>query len=84
MSYDWVRTWWEFYGKNKELRIFLFFVGEQIVGVVPIYIDTLGFGPLKFRVARLVGANIPPKVFNPPIDEAHAAGIFEEIFVQLL
>lgn len=24
MSYDWTRTWWNFYGEKNELRVFLF------------------------------------------------------------
>src|ERR1039457_352731 len=55
MSYDWARTWWEFYGAGKELRIFLFTSADRVVGILPLYIDSLGWGPLRFRVARLVG-----------------------------
>jgi CelD/BcsL family acetyltransferase involved in cellulose biosynthesis len=83
MSYDWVRTWWEFYGAGKELRIFLFSSASKIVGILPLYIDSLGWGPLRFRVARLVGANIPPKVFDPAIDEIFAGEVFEAVLVQL-
>src|SRR5512140_891799 len=46
MSYDWVRTWWHFYGSGKELRIFIFTAGEKIVGLLPIYLDTVGLWPL--------------------------------------
>jgi hypothetical protein len=83
MSYDWVRTWWDFYGAGHELRLFVFQSGDQVVGIVPLYIATLGVWPLRLKVARLVGANIPPKVFDPPIHEAWAATIFERILVQL-
>src|ERR1035437_3792774 len=83
MSYDWVRTWWEFYGAGKELRIFLFSSASKIVGILPLYIDSLGWGPLRFGVARLVGANIPPKVFDPAIDEEFSEKIFEAVLVQL-
>ena len=27
MTYDWVRVWWEFYGRGAELRLFVFFAG---------------------------------------------------------
>lgn len=84
LSYDWSRTWWEFYGAGKELRIFLFFAGDRIVGILPLYIDRLGFGPLKFSVARLVGANIPPKAFNPPVHPDWAERIFEAVLTQLI
>ena len=83
MSYDWSRIWWEFYGRDQALRIFIFRVDDQIVGIAPIYIDCVRLWPLRFRVARLVGSNIPPKVFNPPIAPAWAEQIFERILLQL-
>lgn len=83
MTYDWVRVWWEFYGGGAELRLFVFFAGEQIEAVVPIYIDTLGWGPMRFRVARLVGANIPPKVFDPPVPEPCASEVMRHVIDQL-
>jgi CelD/BcsL family acetyltransferase involved in cellulose biosynthesis len=83
MSYDWCRTWWEFYGTGKELRIFLFTSADKIVGILPLYIDSLGWGPLRFGVARLVGANIPPKVFDPAIDEEFSEKIFDAVLSQL-
>lgn len=79
MTYDWVRVWWEFYGRGAELRLFVFFTGESIEAVVPLYIVTLGSGPLRFRVARLVGASIPPKVFDPPVPEAHAPEVMGRV-----
>lgn len=83
MTYDWVRVWWEFYGGGAELRLFVFFAGQSIEAVVPIYIDTLGWGPLRFRVARLVGANIPPKVFDPPVPESCAGEVMGHVVDQL-
>jgi CelD/BcsL family acetyltransferase involved in cellulose biosynthesis len=83
MSYDWCQTWWQFYGQGKELRIFLFTSEDVVVGILPLYIDSLGWGPVRFRVARLVGANIPPKTFDPPIDEGMAERIFDFVLAQL-
>ena len=83
MTYDWVRVWWEFYGGGAELRLFVFFDGETIEAIMPLYIVTLGFGPLRFRVARLVGANIPPKVFDPPVPESCAENVIGHVVEQL-
>jgi CelD/BcsL family acetyltransferase involved in cellulose biosynthesis len=84
MSYDWVRTWWDFYGAGHELRLFVFQSGDQVVGIVPLYIGSLGVWPLRLKVARLVGANIPPKVFDPPLDPAWAAAVMERVIQHLL
>jgi CelD/BcsL family acetyltransferase involved in cellulose biosynthesis len=83
MSYDWSRIWWEFYGDGKELRIFIFTHGQETVGILPLYIDSLGCWPLRLKVARLVGANIPPKVFNPPIHPTWAEAAFGVVLTRL-
>ena len=61
MSYDWCRVWWEFYGAGKKLRIFVFSAAGEVVGILPVYIDSIGIRPVMFKVARLVGANIRPR-----------------------
>lgn len=81
MTYDWVRLWWKFYGE-PELKLFVFAAGERLVAIVPIYIETLGWGPFRLRVARLVGANIPPKVFNPPVSRWYAEEVLAEVVRQ--
>jgi len=65
MTLNWLRTCWQFYGERDTLRIFIFREGGEIVGLLPFHISRLTLGPLSVQVARLVGANIPPKVFSP-------------------
>ncbi|MGA4578906.1 GNAT family N-acetyltransferase [Limisphaera sp. VF-2] len=67
MTWDWLRTWWEFYGGGCELRLMIFRKDGEIVGLLPVYMQRIGLPPLALTVARLVGANIPPKVFDPPL-----------------
>lgn len=67
MTYDWCVTWWEFYGDKKELSICVFYDDNILIGILPIYIEKIRFGPITFKIAKLLGANLPPKVFNPPI-----------------
>jgi len=83
MSFDWARLWWQFYGKNCQLRLFLFSVGDSLVGILPVYLRSVGFGPFRIRVARLVGANIPPKIFNPPVLEAWSDNIWSAVIRHL-
>lgn len=80
MSFDWLTTWWRFYGHGKQLRLFLFWHENELVALLPLYLEVFGRGPFKTKVARLVGANIPPKTFNPPVDPAWA----EQAFALLL
>ena len=76
LSYDWVKTWWEFYGSQRQLRIFRFWRGDEAVALLPLYLEVFGIGPFQTIVARLVGANLPPKAFDPPVDPAWASQVF--------
>lgn len=84
MSFDWCQTWWRFYGRRNALRIYIARSGKQIVGILPLYIDRMGVYPLRFRVAKLVGANIPPKVFAPALLPEYAYAIFRIVLSHLL
>lgn len=83
MSYDWTRLWWQFYGNGRQLRVFIFRASGRIVGIIPLYLDSIGLSPLSLRLARLVGACVPPKVFDPPIAEEWAEQIWHEVIRQL-
>ena len=72
MSFGWLKVWWRHYGDDAALRVYLFWHQSELVGIIPCYIQTLGAGPLSIRIARLVGANVPPKTFNPPLDPRFA------------
>ena len=83
LSYDWSRLWWEFYGAGKALRIFVLSSADEIVAILPLFIEVIGFGPFRLKIARLVGSNIPPKVFDPPVAPACADAVFEHVLRQL-
>lgn len=83
MSYDWCRIWWEVYGIGKTLRIYIFSNSDQILGIIPIYIDSVLFGPFKLRIARLIGSNIPPRIFDPPIIKEQGKLVLEKIVFDL-
>lgn len=70
MSYTWGRIWWKHYGKNKRLSLYLFSdENDKLVAIIPTYVETIRLLFLKMKVLRLVGANIPPKLFGLPIRE---------------
>lgn len=83
MTYDWLRIWWQFHGTGKGLRLFLFSFGDEPVAALPIYLESFFAGPMRIIVARIVGANIPPKTFNPPVDPAHARPVFAGVLRHL-
>ena len=84
LTCEWSRIWWEFYGKGHVLRIFFYRCEGKLVGVMPIYIEKIGIGLVKTRVARLVGAYNPPRVFDLPIIKEYAAAIGEHMVRHLV
>jgi CelD/BcsL family acetyltransferase involved in cellulose biosynthesis len=84
MSFDWCCTWWKYYGDGKQLMIFISYQEDKIIGILPMYIESLGFFPLKLRVARLIGSNIPPKVLDPPVKKDWISGVFEILVKELI
>lgn len=84
LTYDWLKTWWEFYGRDRELRLFVFKSRAEVIGLIPVYIDSVGIWPINYRIARIVGANIPPKVFDPPVKSDCAVQCFVHLVRCLL
>ena len=83
-SYDWCRIWWEHYGQGRQLRVFLFHVGPELVGIVPLVIERLRVGPLPIRLARLLGTDSTLAVLHPPVRPEHAVAIFRTVIDQAL
>jgi CelD/BcsL family acetyltransferase involved in cellulose biosynthesis len=66
-TFDWCRLWWQYYGARRQLHLLLCFSGEELVGLVPGFIETLWLGPARLRVAKLVGADFTIQLCNLPI-----------------
>jgi len=80
----WSRIWWENYGKKKLLRIYFYRSEGKLIGVMPIYIDKIRIGFVQTRIARLVGANNPPRVFDLPVIKEYAADVGENLVKHLV
>jgi len=72
LSYDWLMTWWEAHGKNKEMYVIIAQQGEQIVGIAPLMkIKRIGGTQLQFIGTPLIDyadfiysdASIIPEIF---------------------
>ena len=83
MTFDWLKTWWEQYGEGAVLRIFLFWSGPRLRCMLPVYLETFGVSRLQTVVARIVGANLPPRRFDPPVDSTCAQEVFAQVYHQL-
>lgn len=58
-TFDWNRTWWEYFGDYGKLQIFVLYDGDEIVGIAPLFLDKYSlFGISSFTWLRLIGSNV--------------------------
>jgi CelD/BcsL family acetyltransferase involved in cellulose biosynthesis len=56
MSFEWLHTWWKHYGGGQELRVVVARHGEQVIGILPIYLQIQRVMKFKsVRIARFIG-----------------------------
>ena len=66
MTFDWCRIWFDFYGKKGKQFNYIFRSNGKIVGF---YLCILSNWICPFDSEwQLIGSNIPPKIFDPPVD----------------
>lgn len=83
-SPDWIRLWWTHYGQGRALRLMVFRVRGELVGLVPLCIEQIGFWPLNLRVARLLSSDSTIAICDPPVDLAWAREIYQVCFRLML
>jgi CelD/BcsL family acetyltransferase involved in cellulose biosynthesis len=54
-GFEWMYLWWKTYGKGKPLRLLVARENNRIVGLLPLYIDTLKMLKFPVRCLRLIG-----------------------------
>lgn len=67
LTYDWCRIWWKYYGKDRDLRVWAFQKGTDLVGIVPLFLETVWLGPVSVRAARLLVSDHTLAQFSLPI-----------------
>jgi len=56
-TYDWCAIWWGHFGHGRKLEIHVATVGDELVGIFPLFRETIRWGPLFLRVVRIVGCD---------------------------
>lgn len=83
LTFDWCRVWWEFYGKNRRLRVFLFYQDRKLVGVMPVFFERIWIGPVWLKIAKIVGSDSTTNMVNPPVEADFAVCIFQHVIMDL-
>ena len=79
MTFDWCRVWWQHYGAGRRLRVLIYTAEQKIVGIVPLFVDTIWIGPTWLRVAKIVGGDYSLQICDPPVAKEWADSIFRHL-----
>ena len=80
LTYDWCRIWWKYYGKNRQLKVFIFRSDNKLVGIIPLFFEKIWLGPIYMRVLKIVGSDFTLAQFSLPIQNRYTKGIIEKLF----
>lgn len=83
LSFDWIKTWWAFYGGDRPLRLFVFEQNGRFVAVLPIFLESFRIGPAKAVTARVVGMHFPPRVLDSRAHATFTRDMFETVIRRL-
>lgn len=66
-TYDWCSIWWKHYGGKRKLSIFIFRYDGQIVGIAPLFMEKIRFGPASLCVLKLIASDYSTNTVSIPI-----------------
>jgi CelD/BcsL family acetyltransferase involved in cellulose biosynthesis len=64
LTFDWCRLWWHYYGTDRKLLVFIFRRSRQIVGILPVFLETVRVTVFPLRIVKLVGCDFGPFTFS--------------------
>jgi CelD/BcsL family acetyltransferase involved in cellulose biosynthesis len=83
-SYDWCRIWWKHYGRNRDLRVLVIKRGDRLIGLVPMFIERIGFGPFRLRIAKRLGTDFAMDVFGFAVKPEWSGTTYDRILRELI
>lgn len=79
LTYDWCRIWWDHYRKGRRLKVYVFWLNREMVGIIPMFVETIWLGPVWLRIAKIVGSDSTMVIVNPPVRVNVAAEIYGQV-----
>ncbi len=80
LTYDWCRIWWKYYGKNRQLKVFIFRSDNKLVGIIPLFFEKIWLRPIYMRVLKIVGSDFTLAQFSMPIPKKYITGVIQKFF----
>lgn len=83
LTYDWLRVWWAHYHRGRALLILVFERRGELIGLIPLCREELGWGPWRLSLLRTLGTDYTPVAVSllvrPPELEAVADAFMRDI-----
>lgn len=79
LTFDWCRIWWKYYGKNRDLRLFIFRNDDKLVGIIPLFFEKIWLGPVFVRAAKIVGSDFTLSQFSIPLAKKYMKEIIKKL-----
>jgi CelD/BcsL family acetyltransferase involved in cellulose biosynthesis len=67
LTFDWCRVWWQFYGKGRSLQLFIFYQENKIVGIIPMFFETIKLFLISVKMGKIVGGDSTLSQFSIPL-----------------
>ncbi|UCC98846.1 MAG: GNAT family N-acetyltransferase [Phycisphaerales bacterium] len=80
LTYDWCRIWWKYYGAGRDLRVYVFRSAEKLVGVLPLFFESIRLGPVFVRAGKIVGSDHTLAQFSPPVRRDHIRAVVQRFY----
>jgi CelD/BcsL family acetyltransferase involved in cellulose biosynthesis len=77
LTFDWCRVWWKYYGKNRNLLIFVFRKGGTLCGIMPMFSEHIRLGPVAVKVLKLMCTDFTPVAVAIPIQKESMAEVVQ-------
>jgi CelD/BcsL family acetyltransferase involved in cellulose biosynthesis len=56
-TFDWCAIWWKHFRHGRRLQLYVARVDNELIAVLPLFAETIRWGPLFLRVVRIVGCD---------------------------
>lgn len=75
LTYDWCKIWWKYYSFNRTLNIYIFRDGSNIVGILPLFRETLWLGLIHLNAVKIVGSDFILAQFSLPVSKEYLSEV---------
>ncbi len=81
LTYDWCRVWWKYYGKGRDLKVYLLRKDGDLVAIFPLFFEKIWLGPVCAKVVKIVGSDFTIPQFSMPVKNALLKEVVRKFFI---